>query len=103
MKTREIKDLLMLLRDRLENCDVNMTGGICAEIYELLFAEDINIFEKMILYDYIHKNKPSKDKHLEFTQNECWIGGCYWWTPIYLNTVTLQIRINFINKLISEL
>ena len=54
---------------------------------------------------FFEKNKPSKKKHTEFTDNKYWLGGntdsLFWWEVMREAPETRQIRIDFVSKLIN--
>ncbi len=96
MKTRTIKELLILLRDFLPTnikSTERLSGSLCFSIDDLFDDDVINIKESEILEDYIHAHKPHRVGNYKFRG----VGG-FWW-----KYKSLAPRMEFLNNLISEL
>jgi hypothetical protein len=115
MKTRSIKELLIILRDNLEYCLKNneYDGGMCAAIISI---NDLSPEETDILKAYLDANKPRNAtrrakkyadidhfniiaRNSKYTNNKVeFILGQHWWTP-----KALAPRIKWLNEQINKL
>lgn len=57
--------------------------------------------EHLYMSNFIYRNKPSEKQYTEFTENDYWIDDLYWWKSIHHVPETRQIRIDYLNTLIS--
>ena len=75
---RPLKKLYCLLYDNIK--DKSTIDSLCAEIC-CLFHDDKLITKKefQILSKNFMFNKPSVDKHFEFTQSSTFSGNGWWW------------------------
>ena len=90
MKTRDIKELLILLRDFFPK-NINTiynSGSICYAIADMKGADILTAGEYSMLGDYIENHRPDETKS----------NGAFWWPY-----GELEPRMEFLNKLISEL
>ncbi len=97
MKTKTIKELLILLRDflptNIKSTNKWMGGSLCFSIADLLYNDMITLAELNKLHKYIMAKKPPNAGNYK-TQG---IKG-FWWPY-----KKLAPRMEFLNKLISEL
>lgn len=95
---RKDKELLQLVIDSLRKGGRGF--GICAEISNLFLGDFINTKEFDRLYFLIKTNKPTKtNRFKEFTQNEYWIDDDFWWYTMSYFKPTIEIRIDYLEKL----
>ena len=88
MKTRDIKELLILLREFLsEHIQEHVCGSMCWSAFEMRDRGMMTDKECITLIEYINGHKPKLRG-----------GGGFWW-----KYKSLVPRIKFLNKLISEL
>ena len=87
MKTRDTKELLILLRNCLPVA-LEDIGGICGAITMLEHEDIITITEGCLMRRFITIHRPRKSQSMH----------PYWW-----KYGSLKPRVRFLNKLISEL
>ena len=89
MKTRTIKELLILLRDYFPKSDIKERGALCFAIHDMRKVHKLITWnEEQRLDKFIHKHKP-----IEYNR----------WSPYFFKEHELAPRMEFLNKLISEL
>lgn len=102
-----MKTLLGLLSDSLgDNTDFwgGYDRGICAHIRKLHTAESlISDTEYRKLELYVDSKRPTKFVHPEFLHPTNRRNEAYWWPVMSIDIKYREIRIEFIEKLISEL
>lgn len=102
MKNKELKDLLILLRDyMLEHKDV--CSGICVLITFMHIDGNITLKQGVILLKYLKDNLPKRKYNLciDHESNGKYIiakGDDFCWKPF-----SLKPRLNWINKQIKKL
>ena len=89
MKARPIKDLLILLQDYFPSSNLKWRGFLCAAIYDMYVSNRITYDERSILMDYIYAHRPPQT-FIEYS-------------AYFFPEGELAPRIEFLNKLISEL
>lgn len=78
--------------------------GLCGEISDMYAFEDITKEECDVVKRFIEINKPSAQKHGEFTKKSMhWINEHFWWETMQDMPETRQVRIDFLTKLLNEL
>ena len=88
----------------LPNC--NQFGGICdiLEYYEKKFI--ISHEERKFISKLLHTHKPTvKNQYKEFTENNFWTKSRYgyWWDAMFEYEETIQIRIDYLKKVIENI
>lgn len=100
----EIKRQIAILTLVIQELRTKNYHGICAVIHKLFENEKISKNEYLEIFQFLDTHKPTPDnRYKEFTQNDYWIGGVYWWKNMLFYSQTRQIRIGYLNKLIIQL
>lgn len=103
IKPDRLKELFEVVKQSLIERPNIQQSGICREIKHLFSYGVISIQEKDYLSNYLLANKPNDDRYSEFMDYPNWIGLDYWWVMISVRPETKQLRINFLNALISNI
>lgn len=91
MENDKIKELLIKVRDYILN--YKCEHGLC-QVTALLWRKGtINIIDMGIIDRYLRLNRPGKPENP--------LG--FWWPPMYKGQEYINIRVEFLNKLINEL
>ena len=105
METRPIKELLIILRDNLEDYLKRYNyGGMCPVIWRLLKNDVINDWEENILQGFLEHNKPRNAyirRKKEFPTHFDDAGFAlplHWWTPR-----AVPPRMRWLNQQIDKL
>lgn len=109
MTTERKIEILELVIKQLE-LNLLSIRGICDALDKLHYDNKISSQEFILMVSFIDGNRPSSDNQFkEFTKSPYWRKGgypmtiSYWWINIKDEPRTLQIRIDFLNKLIDTL
>ena len=81
-----------------------MCGGICDVVKDLCDIGEINSEEKNNIISLLKRNKPTlRNRHKEFTNNSFFVKDSdnYWWNPMFEYNQTIQIRIDFLKRIIE--
>lgn len=100
---RDLKELYGILLIEYKN---NYTNYICNTILNLYNSKKITFKERVFLKKHFVSQYPSKKLHTEFFNNELFRKGNkngVWFTLLFNETKGREIRIDFINKIISTL
>ncbi len=105
MKAEQLISHFNLVKESLINGNVKDQYGICKAINEVYYKNsDVTFVNTLTVEKYLFDNKPTPDnQYAEFTKNEYWLGGVYWWKCIDDFPQTKQIRIDYLTKLISNI
>lgn len=110
MTKERLIELFELVKQRLtdgytfENGNPIIIYGICGVIVDLNWFNIINPDEKEYIIHYLRKNKPSLiNDYSNFMETPHWINRSYWWGNMHEFPETKQIRIDYLNKLISNI
>ena len=87
MKTRDIKELLILLRDNLHGMD-DWNDGMCVLLASLTRRDIITSDERLFIKRYLNRNRPLV----------LYEGGPYWFKPC-----EVQPRLDWLNEQIAKL
>ncbi len=99
--------LILVLEDVINKLpDHFMCGGICDVLREFECSNLISRDEQYYIITFLNRNRPtSKNKYKEFTENNFWCKpnniACYWWNPMFEYEKTIQIRIDYLKKVIE--
>lgn len=90
----------------LPNCQTY--GGICDVLGYFEEINTISTEERNYIDSFLLRNKPSyKNQYKKFTDNNYWtniIGKYYyWWNPMFEYHETIQIRIDYLKMVISNI
>ena len=105
---RKIEILTMVIA--ILELDLTMIKGMCDAIYKLHDTNKITAKEYGLIVEFLSENKPNPyNDYKEFTENPYWqvkkypmlIG--FWWQSIKDEPRTLQIRIDYLKKVISNI
>ena len=100
----ETKRKIVILSAIAQELRTKNFHGICAVIHKLFFSNKITKKEYNEIFEFLDAHKPTPDnQYKEFTQNEYWVGGIYWWKNMLFYEETRQLRIRFLNKIITNL
>ena len=91
METRSINNLLIILRDHIQNQE-SLNSGICLVINILCSKSIINFNEYNILTTFMSKNRPKRGEHYNKEYR-----NCSWWWP----TGKKEPRIAWLNSKIK--
>ncbi len=79
-------------------------AGICNAV-DMQLSINVGVEELLFISALVKKNKPtSSNQFSKYMKTSIWYDGFYWWKSINPNNPeTRQIRIDFLNDLISTL
>lgn len=100
---RDLKELYGIL---LIEYKKNYTNYICNTIHRLYVSKKITFKERVLLKKHFVSQYPSKKLHPEFFNNELFRKGKkkgVWFSLLFNESEGREIRIDFINKIISTL
>lgn len=83
-----------------------MCGGICDVVKDLCDIGEINTDEKNYIIRLLEKYKPTmRNQYKEFTKNNFFVKNSnnYWWNPMFEFNETIQIRIDFLKRIVEIL
>ncbi len=78
-------------------------SGICAELECLHWLDIITESELYWMELFIEDSKPNSEQYTEFTKLDCWRNNMYWWVPVYQDESTIQVRVDYLNELITTI
>jgi len=84
MKTRSIRELLILLRDNENIFEEYECSGLCSLINSLYQIHLINYLEYHVLEEYIKYHRPMKGKHFneqKHLNRSAWYWDLHKWNP----------------------
>jgi hypothetical protein len=90
-KERTIKELLQLMLEHQEL----FTHGLCSLVVNVKISGKITSYEKIVLMDFIHKNRPSKYSSIDAFKHK---DRMFYWKPN-----NIKPRIKWIKKHIARL
>lgn len=94
---RSLHELYKVLWEKIK--DKEFIDGLCTEISALCHDDIISFHEHGLLINHFNSQKPSKNQHSEFINDDTWIGGKYWWS--YYEDLNPVNRKRFIQKMIE--
>lgn len=105
MKLDKLKSLFKQLKKNLKKSEPINELGICGVILSMFENNEISYEEKEEMYRYLTSQKPTPDNKYKDFISEYWRGtdGGYWWTCMYKEPKTKEIRLNFLNALINNI
>lgn len=74
---RSLHELYKVLWEEIK--DKKNIRGLCYEINQLWYKDIISSYERELLIEHFQSQKPSKNQHSEFINDDTWQGGFYWW------------------------
>ncbi len=107
IEKERLVEILLLIKNFifLQYIDYDYTG-ICKIVTTFNDSDILSYSEYAFVKKFLAKNRPTKDnKFSEFTKNKYWIDvqNGYWWSKMYDEAETIQIRLNYLDKLIENL
>lgn len=103
MNTNRQIEILELIINCLTDGDSNFQLGIFSCLSHLYFTDDVTAYEYIDTKKLLRINRPTENnQYKEFFKVIC-DKDIYWWKPINLNIETKQIRIDYLNKLLSNI
>ena len=100
----KIKRQVVILSLVAQELRIKNFHGICAVIHKLFENNQITKKEYLETFQYLDANKPTpENEYKEFTENDYWLGGVYWWKNMLFYEQTRRIRISYLHKLINNL
>lgn len=101
---RKIELFNLMLSNLINDKGRIFDTGICRLATNLFQTDIIGYYEKEELLEVLKKNKPVQNPDnifFEFTLIPTWKNNSYWWSPIYKARETKDVRIAYLQKLIS--
>jgi hypothetical protein len=103
MENSRLIAILQMMRSGIESSLEFPGSGLCGEVEGLFWNDTITEWENTYMMCYLHEHKPDHLQYTEFTKLDCWVNNMYWWTPIYKDKATIQVRMEYLDVLIKEL
>ncbi len=104
MEAKRQIEILKLMITKLGTDKEKKFTCICDSIFGLDSLRLITSEEKDFMLDMVRDNKPTPNNiYSKYTKGEYWIDRMFWWESISEEAETKQIRIDFINDLISNI
>jgi hypothetical protein len=103
MENSRIIQILELLRHSIETIIPIRASGICAELDWLACTDMITEDEYEFMEEFIENSKPDSNQFTKFTKLDCWTNTMHWWIPIFKDESTIQVRVDYLNELITTI